>query len=225
MAEQGRLTARPRPAGGTMELEGVVGLGPLGLDRARDGFLYVPEGYRAGQPAPLVLMLHGAGADGRQMLSVLTPLADANGCLILAPDARGRTWDMLVDEYGPDVRFIDRALGHVFARYTIDPAHLAIGGFSDGASYALSLGLINGHLFTHVLAFSPGFMAPTRERDAPRFFVAHGLRDQVLPIERTSRRVVPNLRRAGYEVEYREFEGGHEVPLEIAQQAIGLLLN
>lgn len=155
---------------------------------------------------------------------MLTPLADATGFLTLAPDARGRTWDMLLGDYGPDVRFIDRALGQVFARYTIDPAHLAIGGFSDGASYALSLGLINGHLFTHVLAFSPGFMAPTRERDAPRFFIAHGLRDEVLPIERTSRRVVPRLRRAGYDVEYREFEDGHMVPSDIAQEAIGWLL-
>ncbi len=31
-------------------------------------------------------------------------------------------------------------------------------GFSDGASYALSLGVPNGDLFTHIVAFSPGFM-------------------------------------------------------------------
>ena len=33
-------------------------------------------------------------------------------------------------------------------------------GFSDGASYALSLGAANGDLFTHIAAFSPGFMRP-----------------------------------------------------------------
>lgn len=44
------------------------------------------------------------------------------------------------------------------AGVAIDPAHVAIGGFSDGASCALSLGLVNGDLFTHVMAFSPGLV-------------------------------------------------------------------
>jgi predicted esterase len=86
--------------------------------------------------------------------------------------------------------------------YAIDPARVAIGGFSDGASYALSLGLTNGDLFSHVLAFSPGFMAPAGQEGSPRIFVSHGTRDAVLPIDRCSRRIVPTLRRAGYDVAY-----------------------
>jgi poly(3-hydroxybutyrate) depolymerase len=43
---------------------------------------------------------------------------------------------------------------------TVDPQRICVSGFSDGASYALSLGLANGDLFTHVAAFSPGFMRP-----------------------------------------------------------------
>jgi predicted esterase len=37
----------------------------------------------------------------------------------------------------------------------IDPARVAIGGFSDGATYALSLGLINGDLFKRVAPSHP----------------------------------------------------------------------
>ncbi len=67
--------------------------------------------------------------------------------------------------FGPDVRFIDKALSKVFGSYRIDPSHLAVAGFSDGASYALSLGLPNGDLFSHIIAFSPGFMrAPSKVR-------------------------------------------------------------
>ena len=73
--------------------------------------------------------------------------------IVLAPDLRGRTWDMLLREYGPDVAHLDRALGIVFARYPTDPGRIAIGGFSDGASYALSLGIANGALFSDILAF------------------------------------------------------------------------
>ena len=61
---------------------------------------------------------------------------------------------------GPDVDTIDRSLRTVFAALPVDPHRLAISGFSDGASYALTLGLPNGDLFTHVIAFSPGFMQP-----------------------------------------------------------------
>jgi phospholipase/carboxylesterase len=64
-------------------------------------------------------------------------------------------------------------------------------GFSDGASYALSLGLTNGDLFRHVIAFSPGFMAPAARRGEPPVFVSHITRDGVLPIGVTSHRIVP----------------------------------
>ena len=116
---------------------------------------------------------------------------------------------------------IDRALEHTFSRYAVDPARLAIGGFSDGASYALSLGITNGDLFTHVLAFSPGLMAPAGRTGSPRIFVSHGVRDGVLPIDRCSRSIVPELKRGGYDVLYREFDGEHSISLEIALEAIG----
>jgi phospholipase/carboxylesterase len=58
-------------------------------------------------------------------------------------------------------------LEETFSRYAVDPARLAVGGFSGGASYALSLGSDTGHLFTYVLAFSPGFMAPAGQAGVP----------------------------------------------------------
>ncbi|HEV2088501.1 MAG TPA: hypothetical protein VGR21_09330 [Cryptosporangiaceae bacterium] len=97
---------------------------------------------------------------------------------------------------------------------------LAIGGFSDGASYALSLGLINGDVFDAVLAFSPGFAAATALAASPACFVSHGRSDRVLPIDRCSRRIVPTLRRLGYPVRYHEFDGGHEVPTAVVDEAL-----
>ena len=214
---EGRLRARPGKATGPAP----VGLQPLMLGAARESYLYVPAGYRTERLAPLVLLLHGAGGHARQGLDLLRTLADATGVILLAPASRERTWDLLVGRrYGPDATMIDRALEQTFSRYAIDPERGAIGGFSDGASYALSLGLTNGDLFTPVLAFSPGFMAPARRRGSPRVFVSHGTRDGVLPIERCSRKVVPQLSRADYEVRYREFDGGHTIPPEIALEAL-----
>jgi phospholipase/carboxylesterase len=216
-SSRGRLRARPDPPPSDAAR---AGLRPLGLGSTRDGLLYVPAGYGAGKRAPLALTLHGAGGNARSGVSHFLHLADEAGVVLLAPESRGRTWDVLVGGYGSDVEFIDRALEWTFERLTLDTRRLAITGFSDGASYGLSLGLTNGDLFTHLIAFSPGFMAPANHRGKPPVFVSHGTRDRVLPIERCSRRIVPQLDRAGYRVRYREFDGPHTVPESIAREAL-----
>ena len=218
---EGRL--RTRPVGQPEAARAApVGLRPLETSAARGAsYLYVPATYRAGQLAPLVLLLHGAGEDARDGLALLRLQADESGLIILALTSLEHTWDLIIGRgrYGSDISTIDRALESTFSRYSVDPASVAVGGYSDGASYALSLGTTNGDLFTHVLAFSPGFVVPTGRRGSPRIFVSHGTRDGWLPIDRCSRRIVPQLERAGYEVRYREFEGGHVVPPEIGREA------
>jgi predicted esterase len=217
--EQGRLRSRPRK---THVAAAPLGLQVLGFDaRTTDVYLYVPAGYRMETPAPLVLLLHGAGEDARDGLAQLRGQADEVGIILLALSSRGPTWDSILGRgrYGADIVAIDGALEHTFSRCAVEPERVAVGGYSDGASYALSLGLANGDLFSHVLAFSPGFLAPTGQTGSPRFFVSHGTEDGWLPIDSCSRRIVPQLERAGYEVRYREFEGGHVVPPSIAREA------
>lgn len=215
-AAMGRLQTRPAPP---VEA-GPHGLQPLRLDTTRDALLYVPPGYQADRPLPLALLLHGAGGHAEHGIGLLRQLADEAGLILLATASRRQTWDVIFGEYGPDIAFIDRALAQTFKRYAIDPAHLAIGGFSDGASYALSVGLTNGDLFSHVIAFSPGFMVPAAQEGTPRLFISHGIHDDVLPIDRCSRRIVPQVQRAGYDVQYREFDGPHTLPPEIAREAV-----
>jgi phospholipase/carboxylesterase len=212
----GRLTARP---GVPTTLERTR-FRRLSLGNERDGLLYVGAGYQPERPAPLALLLHGAGGSADSGLTLLRDLADDRGLILLAPDSRDGTWDVIVNSYGSDIAFIDSALAQVFGRFNVDPARVGIGGFSDGASYALSVGLMNGDLFTHLLAFSPGFSAPLRQIGRPRIFVSHGTRDEVLPIDSCSRVLVPELRSAGYDVTYREFDGPHTVPDEIKSAAV-----
>lgn len=214
----GQLRARPhRPTVEAPER----GLRPLGLGARRDGLLYVPKGYQEERPVPLVVMLHGAGGNARHALSPWQKFSDEAGVLLLAPESRGPTWDIIAeDNYGQDVAFIDRALAYVFERYAVDPARIALEGFSDGASYALSLGLTNGDLFTHVVAFSPGFLAPAAQQGEPGLYISHGVKDEVLRIGPCSRRIVPRVQGAGYTVLYREFDGPHTVPEDIASEAL-----
>jgi len=219
-AVQGRLLARPA----TPTRAASPGLHALGLSAGRDGLLYVPAGYRADQPAPLVLMLHGAGRNPEGGMLPFRHRADDAGLVLLAPQSQYRTWDVVqVGGYGPDVAFIDQALALVFDTVAIAPERVAIEGFSDGASYALSLGLINGDLFGRVVAFSPGGVAPGTRHGTPRIFITHGTQDQILSVEVTRGQIVPALLGAGYEVQYREFDGPHAVPATLAAEAVGWL--
>lgn len=209
-------TGEPRPAGLTR----------LGLsDSARDGVLYRPAGVGADSPAPLLLVLHGATGSGRRAIHGFQELAESRGLILLAPDSRAYTWDIVLGGFGPDVEFVDRALTAAFQRQSVDPARVAIGGFSDGASYALTLGLANGDLFSRVLAFSPGFVADVVRRGSPRFFVSHGTRDTVLPIDTCGRRIAREFRGLGYDVRFVEFDGGHTVPAGVAEAAVDWLVK
>jgi len=218
----GRLTARPTAAPPDSAQTGLVPLGLSGSDR--DGAIYVPSGYRADRPAPLALALHGATGSGRRGIARFTDLAERRGIILVAPDSRDYTWDLVLGRLGPDVEFIDRALGLAFAGYAVAPGGVAVEGFSDGASYALALGLLNGDLFSRVVAFSPGFLVAQPRRGRPRLFVSHGTRDDVLPIERCGREVVREARRDGYDVRFVEFDGGHTVPADVAGAAMDWLL-
>lgn len=193
----------------------------LGLgDETRDGLLIVPANYRADVATPMAVMLHGAGGSARRVTGLFS-VADDLGVIIFSPESRGATWDGIRDRYGPDIDFLNRSLGYVFDRCNVDRRRLAIGGFSDGASYGLSVGLANGDLFTHIVACSPGFIIqPVAARGRPRIFISHGKADRILPIDSTSRRIVPVLEQAGYTVKYREFDGPHAVPPEIAREAL-----
>lgn len=221
MSAKAHISARPRSVEFKEgETPPPTGLQSLGLDPQRDSYLFVPKGHQATRPAPLMVMLHGAGGHAHHGLHPLVDLAEAGDLILLAPASRNSTWDVIMGGYGPDVELLNQALELVFNRYSIDSSRIAIGGFSDGASYALSLGITNGDLFTHIVAFSPGFVAPAAQRDKPQIFVSHGVDDNVLPIQQCSRRIVPQLQRAGYEVIYREFDGGHAIPPDIARDAL-----
>jgi predicted esterase len=212
MSAQGRLLARPH--------DSIDDPGKPGVRTIDGGTLYVPPG--DGRKT-LVLALHGAGGDPAEPMALLRPYADTAGVIVLAPKSTGPTWDVSMGGFGPDVAHIDRLLERVFSEY--DVGDVAVAGFSDGASYALSLGLTNGDLFRSVIGFSPGFIAFGQQNGMPRLFISHGTHDSILPIGRTSRRGVPRLRAAGYRVTYVEFDGDHEVPPQVARKAIEWLVG
>jgi phospholipase/carboxylesterase len=220
--EQARLRFRRRPASPSHRGFDAGREERLGVGVERDGLLYVPDGAEPG--APVLIFLHGATGTGRRHLRAVLAAADRYGVVLVAPDSRHpHSWDLIAERhFGPDVAFLDQVLEALVGPLDldVDTSRLAVGGVSDGASYALALGLSNGDIFSTVLAFSPGFLVVPDAIGRPRVFVSHGTADAILPIDACSRSFVPVLRQAGYEVEYHEFDGGHTVPPPVSDAGL-----
>lgn len=215
LARGGRLTARPREDVKTK----ATGQITLDLDHERDAILHLPKTL-SDSALPLLVMLHGATQSAADMFWYLGTTHEEAGIAVLAPNSRNTTWDAIGRSFGRDVVSLNHALERVFETVAIDPARVAIGGFSDGASYALSLGLINGDLFSSVVAFSPGFVISGTPLGKPRIFISHGTHDQILPIDRCGRGIAATLIARGYDVNFREFDGDHEIPTPVAREGL-----
>lgn len=195
----------------------------LGIADERDAVLYVPVELRP-EPVPMLVMFHGAGGFPEKVLPFIEPHADAHGFLVLAPHSTFPTWDIVIGGNGPDLERLQQALAAVSARYRIRPDRLAFAGFSDGASYALSIGITNGDIASHVIAFSGGFMSIFMQEGTPKVFIAHGLADEQLPVQTGGRANAAKLKAAGYDVEYVEFNGMHAIQPPIVAEAIRFFL-
>lgn len=230
-ARRARVTARHHAPDAALWKDSAAAAADLGPDVA----VSLPSGV-AHRPAPLIVLLHGAGGRGYRILDLMLTAIGHLPAVVIAPNSIGPTWDVLVREatslfdvlegspeapaFGPDVVALDRALDRVFQHVQIDPARMAIAGFSDGATYALALGLANGDLFSRVVALTPGFIPRVEAAGTAGVFVAHGRGDRVFPIDRCGRRIATTMRSRGHDVTFREFDGGHEINDVVVREAL-----
>ena len=142
MPSDGRLTARPRAGVKT------AATGQIKLER--DAVLQIPQN-SSQSSLPLLIMLHGATQRADDMFWYLGSAHEEAGVAVLAPNSLDTTWDAIGGStFGEDIYYLDRMLERVFETTAIDPARVSVGGFSDGATYGLSLGLINGDFFKSI---------------------------------------------------------------------------
>ena len=59
---------------------------------------------------PLLLFLHAAGQSADEMFDYLGTAPEEAGVAVLAPNSRDNTWDAIGGSFGPDVKFLNRAL-------------------------------------------------------------------------------------------------------------------
>lgn len=210
------------------------------LDLGDGAIGYVPASAPAGQGLPVVVLLHGAGQRPRPMLEGFVGEAERHGVALVAPASKAATWDMIVEvaaerrrpsgrpfrpSLAVDLPRIEAALAAMATRVPLAADRVALAGFSDGASYALTIGTMNPATFDTIIAFSPGmgFVAPTLS-SGQRIFIAHGTADPILPYEGTRDGIAAPLRNR-VALKFRSFTGGHFMPRDVREDAFRYFLQ
>lgn len=194
-------------------------------------------------PFPALIALHGWGANAHDLFGLAPTIHDGKA-VVLCPQGpvgfsigggmAGYGWFQLVPGQPPDVeafkaaadalrRFIEGAL----ERFPIDPARIALGGFSQGGIMAYELALREPERFAGLLALSSWFPEPLANM-LPKLpghenfpvLVIHGTRDSSIPVDR-AREAREALRSYGVALMYREYDMGHE----IRQDALRVILR
>ena len=197
----------------------------------------------AGEPAGLVILHHGRGADEHDLLGladVLDPerrlhIVTPRGPLAL-PGWPGHHWYVVPrvgypdpDTFGAAYRRLSEFHDELFERTGVSPERTVLGGFSMGSvmSYALGLGP-DRPAPAGLLAFS-GFVPtveswqPAQEgREQTRAFIAHGRNDPVMDVS-FARAARDLLESAGLPVEYHESDAGHHIDPAHVPAAVGWL--
>ncbi|BEP38567.1 serine esterase (plasmid) [Variovorax sp. V59] len=219
----GRMAFRP----GAVPVADPLPPGRHGLSFAegREAVLVAPEGLPVDAPLPLLVIFHGAGGEANRVLPHFVAHARARRFLLLAPQSMYPTWDIVVGGYGPDLERLDGALSRVADHFRIDPTRLAFAGFSDGGSYALSLGLTNGDVASHVIGLSAGFMSAFTQTGKPRVFLAHGRSDNQLPIETSAHPHARRLLESGYDLTLLPFDGDHVIEPWVVAGAVEFFMG
>jgi phospholipase/carboxylesterase len=174
-----------------------------------------------GTPKQLVVLCHGLGADGYDLIDLAPTwahaLPDAAFAAPDAPDAcdlgpTGRQWWSVADRSPPVMEagvrraatFLGPFVDAELARLGLPPDAYALMGFSQGAMTVLFTGLRRAIAPRAILAFSGALIAPdsltTELTHRPPVLLVHGEADEVVPVDR-SRAAETALRDAGVPVE------------------------
>jgi len=172
-------------------------------------------------PKQLVVLCHGLGADGHDLIDLAPTWARAlPDAAFVAPDApdpcdlgpTGRQWWSVADRSPPVVEagvrraatFLNPFLDAELARLALPTDAYALMGFSQGAMTALFTGLRRVAAPRAILAFSGALIAPeslaAELTHRPPVLLVHGEADDVVPVDR-SRAAEAALRAAGVPVE------------------------
>jgi predicted esterase len=124
--------------------------------RKRSYYLFVPDKLKA--PAPLVVLLHGSGHNGRSLIDKWQDLAEKEGFIIAGPDSEDPSaWVLGKD--GPD--FLHDLVEALKSKHPINPRRVYLFGHSGGAVFGLVMSTVASEYFAAVAVHAGAFRSKT----------------------------------------------------------------
>jgi polyhydroxybutyrate depolymerase len=145
--------------------------------------LHLPPGLERDQPVPLVVVLHGAGADGAltEALTGFDRIADEHHFAVAYPDGLHRLW--IYTPKSRDVRFIEAMVDALVADGTADRRRVYATGISNGAYLANQVAIDLPARFAAIAPIAGTFvalLAPRRAGPAMPVLYFHGTEDRIV---------------------------------------------
>ena len=209
---------------------------------ADDGLHYLaifPDDYDAEADYPLVVMLHGFGAN-MQDLAGLAPSINRKGYVYVCPNAPipfelapgmiGYGWhpprgQATEEHFEQAETLLDAFFTEALAEFRAGDGRAVLLGFSQGGGMTYRMGLGSPDRFAALVALSASLPDPEvlrprlpEHREQP-VFVAHGLHDQMVSMD-SARRTREFLDAENYNLSYHEYNMGHEIPVEVLRDMV-----
>lgn len=143
--------------------------------------LSLPDGYKAGQPRPLVLALHPGGQRMRYYGSAYTkavvgPAVTTLNAIVVAPDCPTESWAD-ADSDSAVMALLER----VMQQYEVDRKRVLVVGFSMGGRGTWFMASHHRDFFTAAIPMAASIGEPTDTLATMPTYVIHSRRDQVVP--------------------------------------------
>jgi predicted esterase len=203
------------------EMEPRDEVSPTGFVQIEQGparaILLTPDEIDPDARYPLVTVFHGAGRQDEMLVKACRDEPERRQALFLVPRSVEPTWDLIAGNGEADLEFLEHAWDLIYRRYPVDAGRQVLLGYSDGASYALSMALSNPGFFDAAIAWAAGFVVVDRSAIGsparkPRLYLEYGTHDPLFSFEEIALPMRDNLRRGGYEVEFSVDQGGRHWP-------------
>ncbi|MCH2108482.1 MAG: alpha/beta hydrolase [Polyangiaceae bacterium] len=188
------------------------------------------QGTPIGESRGILVLLHGYGAQGRDLMGLGSALGAPLSFTELYPQAPLALGNDRYAWFRRDGRGFSAALQKVGGflrglRQQYPEKSIIIAGFSQGAMLSAQLLLDAQSALQGALLFSPAIQGELPvESEAPRFpiFISHGTQDRILPF-RGGKNLEQQFTDAGYSVRFIEFQGGHSIPRIARKEAANYL--